>query len=105
MLSEIFDEPVDKSNIQSVLERQVKMSISLSDTSLSSNIIQCLKICFKNHYHELHQQDSTHSKFTRRKKKNPIETIDKLRYFGLSDDQIAEVLDLPLEVVKQVKID
>ena len=29
-----------------------------------------------------------------------IETIDKLRQFGLNDEQIAEALNLPLDVVK-----
>jgi hypothetical protein len=34
--------------------------------------------------------------------KNQVQIkIDKLRQFGLSDEQIAEVLELPLEVVKQ----
>jgi len=31
--------------------------------------------------------------------------VSKLRQFGLSDEQIAEVLDLPLEVVKQVDLE
>jgi predicted transposase YdaD len=33
------------------------------------------------------------------------ETIDKLRQFGLSDEQIAEALKLPLEVVKQENLE
>jgi predicted transposase YdaD len=36
------------------------------------------------------------------KNQTQIETIDKLRQFGLSDEQIAEALDIPLEQVKQV---
>jgi hypothetical protein len=36
------------------------------------------------------------------KNQTKIETIDKLRQFGLSDEQIAEALDIPLEQVKQV---
>ena len=31
--------------------------------------------------------------------------IDKLRQFGLSDEQIAEALDIPLEQVKQVDLE
>jgi predicted transposase YdaD len=34
-----------------------------------------------------------------------IDTVSKLRQFGLSDEQIAEALDLPLEVVKQVDLE
>jgi hypothetical protein len=41
----------------------------------------------------------------RNKNKTKIEKIDKLRYFGLNDEQIAEVLELPLEVIKQVDIE
>jgi hypothetical protein len=37
--------------------------------------------------------------------KTQIEKISKLRYFGLNDEQIAEVLELPLEVIKQVESD
>ncbi|MBD0342334.1 MAG: hypothetical protein ICV61_16085, partial [Microcoleus sp. Co-bin12] len=36
------------------------------------------------------------------KNQTKIETIDKLRQFGLSDEQIAEALNIPLEQVKQV---
>ena len=32
-----------------------------------------------------------------------METIDKLRQFDLSDEQIAEVLELPLALLKQVE--
>ncbi|MBE9260174.1 hypothetical protein [Dolichospermum sp. LEGE 00246] len=39
----------------------------------------------------------------RKNNKTQIEKIDKLRYFGLNDEQIAEVLELPLEVIKQVE--
>jgi predicted transposase YdaD len=39
------------------------------------------------------------------KNQTQIETIDKLRQFGLSDEQIAEALDIPLEQVKQVELE
>jgi predicted transposase YdaD len=39
------------------------------------------------------------------KNKTKIETIDKLRPFGLSDEQIAEALNIPLELVKQVDLE
>ncbi|PSB42670.1 hypothetical protein C7B67_24975, partial [filamentous cyanobacterium Phorm 6] len=39
------------------------------------------------------------------KNQTKIETIDKLRHFGLSDEQIAEALDIPLEQVKQVDLE
>jgi hypothetical protein len=39
------------------------------------------------------------------KNKTKIETIEKLRQFGLSDEQIAEALNIPLELVKQVDLE
>ena len=39
------------------------------------------------------------------KHQTKIETIDKLRQFGLSDEQIAEALNIPLEQVKQVELE
>lgn len=39
------------------------------------------------------------------KNQTKIETIDKLRQFGFSDEQIAEALDIPLKQVKQVDLE
>jgi predicted transposase YdaD len=39
------------------------------------------------------------------KNQTKIETIDKLRQFGLSDEQIAEALHIPLDQVKQVDLE
>jgi hypothetical protein len=39
------------------------------------------------------------------KNQTQIEKVEKLRHFGLSDEQIAEVLELSLEVVKQVDLE
>ncbi|HAG82639.1 MAG TPA: hypothetical protein DCL61_16125 [Cyanobacteria bacterium UBA12227] len=47
------------------------------------------------------QLDATPNFQQRSNNQTKIETIDKLRQFGLSDEQIAEALELPLEVVKQ----
>jgi hypothetical protein len=107
LLSDIFDEPVDKGNLKSVLERQGNVNISFGDKSkINSNLIGCINITSKNPKNKSDKNNSIHPKFKHRKKnKTQIEKIDKLRYFGLSDEQIAEVLDIPLEVVMQVEID
>ncbi|MCC5639345.1 hypothetical protein LC593_26685 [Nostoc sp. CHAB 5844] len=43
MLSNIFDEPVDKGNLKSVLERQRSINISLGENStINSNIVGCI---------------------------------------------------------------
>ena len=94
MLSDIFGEPVDKSNLKSVLERQGNVNISLVNNSkINSNLIGCINIGSKQRNSKLKQRNQN---------KTQIEKISKLRYFGLNDQQIAEVLELPLEVIKQV---
>ncbi|MTJ55693.1 hypothetical protein FJR38_25025 [Anabaena sp. UHCC 0253] len=107
MLSDIFDEPVDKSNLKSVLERQGNVNISLGNNSkINSNLIGCVNFSSKQ---PKTKPDKSHPGNTKLQQKNKnktkIEKIDKLRHFGLSDEQIAEVLELPLELIKQVDIE
>ena len=104
MLSDIFDEPVDKSNLKSVLERQGNVNISLGDNSNNLFVNGCVNIGSKQPKPD--KNHSSNSKLKQRKNnKTQIEKISKLRYFGLNDEQIAEVLELPLEVIKQVESD
>jgi hypothetical protein len=106
LLSDIFDEPVDKRNLKSVLERQGNVNLFLGDKSINQNIIGCINIGSKQPKIKSDKNNSINPKLKQRKKnKIQIEKVDKLRYFGLSDEQIAEVLELPLEVVKQVEMD
>jgi hypothetical protein len=103
MLSDIFDEPVDKSNLKSVLERQGNVNLFLGDKSINQNIIGCINIGSKQAKTKPDKSHPGNNKLQQRNKnKTKIEKIDKLRYFGLNDEQIAEVLELPLEVIKQV---
>lgn len=104
MLSDIFDEPVDKSNLKSVLERQENVDISLGDNSNNLFVNGCVNISSKQPKNKSDKNHSSNTKLKQRKNNKPqIKKIDKLRYFGLSDEQIAEVLELPLEVIKQVE--
>jgi len=105
MLSEVFGEQVKKSNLESVIERQINQNINLGNNTTiknSSNISyinNCSNSCTPTpdlsqpEIPDLHEESKNQTK---------IETIDKLRQFGLSDEQIAEALDIPLEQVKQV---
>ena len=108
LLSDVFGEPVKKSNLESVLERQINFSISLGNKNTTKNIIG---IGFINscpvpstptpeksppENPDL-QQDS--------KNQAKIEIIDKLRQFGLNNEQIAEALNLPLDVVNQIELE
>lgn len=107
MLSDIFDEPVDKGNLKSVLERQGNVNICLGDNSkINSNLIGCINLSSKQPKNKPDKSQVVTSKFQQgRKNKTKIERIDKLRQFGLSDEQIAEVLELPLEVVQPVDLE
>ena len=90
MLSNIFDEPVDKGNLKSVLERQVNVNIFLGDKSINQNIIGCMNIGSKPPKRKLD--------------KKRVEKIEKLRELGLTDQKIVEILELPLEVVQEVEV-
>ncbi|NJS09614.1 MAG: hypothetical protein HC789_04125 [Microcoleus sp. CSU_2_2] len=109
MLSDVFDEPVDKKNLKSVLERQGNFNISFDKSSISSinnNVIGCLNMGSEQTTPNADQsQPETPDLQEESKNQTKIETIDKLRQFGLSDEQIAEALDIPLEQVKQVELE
>ena len=108
MLSEVFGEQVKKSNLESVIERQINQNINLGNntTIKNSSNISYINNCpnpstpspdkSQQENPDLHEES---------KNKTQIETIDKLRQFGLSDEQIAEALDIPLEQVKQVDLE
>ncbi|MGK7900715.1 MAG: hypothetical protein AB4352_04745 [Hormoscilla sp.] len=105
MLSDVFGEHVKKSNLESVLERQINVNITFGNKNNPKNIISIGSI---NNCPDPSpatpdksqpatpdgQQDSNNH--------INIETIDKLRGFGLRDEQIAEALGLPLEVVEEI---
>lgn len=98
MLSDAFDEPVDKSNLKSVLARQDNLNISFGN----SNIIGYINVCSDRPTATPDENQPKTPDFQQAKDEAKIETIGKLRQFGLSDSQIAEVLGLTLEEVKQV---
>lgn len=98
MLSDTFDEPVDKGNLKSVLARQDNLNISFGN----SNIIGYINVCSDRPTATPDQNQPKTPDFQQAKDEAKIEKIGKLRQFGLSDEQIAEVLGLTLEEVKQV---
>lgn len=109
MLSDVFGEHVKKSNLESVLERQINVNINLgTKNTRNKNIID---IDYVNNCPAPstatteESQAATPAPHQGSKNKIKIETISKLRQFGLSDEQIAEALDLPLDVVNQVDLE
>ncbi|HEY9637727.1 MAG TPA: hypothetical protein V6D14_30320 [Coleofasciculaceae cyanobacterium] len=97
MLSDVFDEPIDKGNLKSVLERQGNLNITFGD----SNIIGYINVCSDQPNASPDKSQSETPNSQQCGKNQTQIKIDKLRQFGLSDEQIAEALELPLEVVKQ----
>ena len=98
MLSNAFDEPVDKGNLKSVLERQDNLNISFGN----NNIIGYINVCSDRPTATPDENQPKTPDFQQAKDEAKIETVGKLRQFGLSDKQIAEVLRLTLEEVQQV---
>jgi hypothetical protein len=99
MLSDIFDERVEKGNLKSVLERQRNINIFLGENTINSNIISCINVTTKQPKIKSNKNNSDTSNSPQPSKNQT--KIDKLRHFGLNDEQIAEALELPLEVVQQ----
>jgi hypothetical protein len=108
MLSEVFGEQVKKSNLESVIERQINQNINLGNNTTiknSSNISYINNCSNSSTPTPALSQPEIPDLQPKSKNKTKIETIDKLRQFGLSDEQIAEALDIPLELVKQVNLE
>jgi hypothetical protein len=107
MLSKVFGEQVKKSNLESVIERHINQNITLG----KNNNFQNNRISYVNNCPTPstpipdESQPETPDLQEETKNQTKIETIDKLRQFGLSDEQIAEALDIPLEQVKQVDLE
>ncbi|MEG4852806.1 hypothetical protein QUB10_18195 [Microcoleus sp. B5-D4] len=107
MLSEVFGEPVKKSNLESVIERQINQNITLGkNNKFQNNRISYVNNCSTPSTPTPDEsQPETADLQEESKNQTKIETIDKLRQFGLSDEQIAAALDIPLEQVKQVDLE
>ncbi len=105
MLSDVFDEPVDKYNLKSVLERQLNLNINLGDRTTNfgnSNTINYINACSEVPTTPTDKSQPPNPESQGNKNQVKIEAVGKLRQLGLSDEQIAEVLGLALEVVKSL---
>jgi hypothetical protein len=105
MLSDVFGEQIDKGNIASVLERQLNLNINLVDRTTifgNSNTINYINACSEVPTTTADKSQPPNPESQGNKNQVKIEAVGKLRQLGLSDEQIAEVLGLALEVVKQM---
>ena len=105
MLSDLFGESVDKGNLESVLERQLNLNINFGDRTTNfgnSNIINYVNGCSELPTPAPDTSRSETPDFQRNDNQIKIEMVGKLRQLGLKDEQIAEVLGLAFEIVKQM---
>ncbi|MEK0181491.1 hypothetical protein [Microcoleus anatoxicus] len=105
MLSDVFDEPVDKYNLKSVLKRQSTIKIALNNSNNidgNSNTINYINGCSELPNATPDKSRSETPDFQDSTNQVKIEMVGKLRQLGLKDEQIAEVLGLALEVVKSL---
>jgi hypothetical protein len=108
MLSDVFGESVDKRNLKSVLKRQLNLNINFGDHNNNntnfghSNTTNYINACSElpNTTPDKNQPATPDDQDTTNQVK--IEMIGKLRQLGLSDEQIAEVVGLALEIVKKI---
>jgi hypothetical protein len=101
MLSDVFGEDVKKSNLESVLDRQINFTI-VGNKSATIIGIGYINSCPDSSTSPPEKSQPATRDSPPDIPKIKIETVNKLRDFGLRDEQIAEALELPLEVVKQV---
>jgi hypothetical protein len=104
MLSDIFEEPVSKTNLKSVLERQRSTTFNVSDGSVGnvSHVIGCVNFNSDRPKSKLDQvplekPDSQQNK--------QISKIKKLQDIGLTNDEIAELLEIPLESIAETNLE
>ena len=100
LFSDAFGEEVNKLNLRSALIRKSRIS-NVTGSVISGNhvarghVIGSVNVCTS-------QEESP--EFLRRKQRAKMEAIDRLQAIGLSDEQIAQCLDMTLEEIRQVDL-
>ncbi|MEG4391661.1 hypothetical protein [Microcoleus sp. BROC3] len=100
LFSDVFGEEVNKLNLRSALIRKSRIS-NVTGSVISGNhvarghVIGALNVCTS-------QEESP--EFLRGKLQAKMEAIQRLQAIGLSDEQIAQCLDMTLEEIQQVDL-
>ena len=104
MLSEVFEEPVSKGNLKSVLERQRSTTFNVSDGSIGNvgDVINCVNF---NSDRTKPKSDKFPLEKTISQQNKQISKIKKLREVGLTDDEIAEFLEISLESITSLDLE
>lgn len=99
ILSDLFEEPVTKGNLKSVLERQRDINFNISDGNNGSiaNVINCVNF---NSDRPKSTQNQVPLENPNSQQEKQISKIKRLQDLGLTEDEIVELLEIPLELVK-----
>ena len=102
-MSKAFNEPVSKRNVKSVLERKGSINLSFGDRgTINNNIIGYIDFSSDRTKDSPQKNHSEAPRFS--SSLINLETaIKKLHQRGLSDDEIADVLDVELDDVENLK--
>ncbi len=103
MMSSTFNETIHKRNLESVLERQGSINLSLGDRSINSHIIGYIDFGSDRTENSAEKNLLETSNFSA-SLINIKKTVTKLRQRGLSDEEIADILDLPSEIIKKLEL-
>jgi hypothetical protein len=100
LFSDAFGEEVNKLNLRSALIRKSRISnvtgsVITGHHVAHNHVIGSLNVCTS-------QEESP--EFLRGKQRAKIEAIQRLQTVGLSDEQIAQCLDMTLEEIRQVDL-
>jgi succinylarginine dihydrolase len=97
MLSDVFEEPVTKGNLKSVLERQRSVNFNVGDGGSINHVIGCLNL---NSNRPKSTQNQVPLENPNSQQEKQISKIKRLQDLGLTEDEIVELLEIPLELVK-----
>lgn len=101
MLSDVFGEHVKKSNLESVLDRQINVNITFGTKNNPDHNVTGIGYIYSCPDCSTAPPDKSQPATPDSPPEIPkikTETVNKLRQFGWRDEQIAEALELPLEV-------
>jgi len=98
MFSDAFEEDVNKSNLRSVLLR--KGVVNSYNFTILGNVGNGVVVGEQN----VCTSSEESPEFLRGKQQGKMEAIDRLRSFGLNDEQIMQCLDLTLEEIQQINL-
>ena len=99
MLSDIFEEPVTKGNLKSVLERQRDINFNIGDGNHGNNVSHVIGCVNFNSDRPKSTANKTPLEKPDSQQNKQISKITRLQDLGLTNEEIAELLEIPLESI------